>query len=62
MQHLPVLVTISPILLAIQSDRSMHIPTLAKEKDIEINMFVDSGAGGIFIHPKVVIRLRLETK
>lgn len=40
----------------------MHIPALAGEKDVEINMFVDSGAGGIFIHPRVVIRLRLEPK
>lgn len=62
MQHLPVSVTISPVLLAIQSDRFMHIPALAGEKDVEINMFVDSGAGGIFIHPRVVIRLRLESK
>lgn len=61
-QHSPILVTISPVLLAIQSDRSMHIPALAGEKDVKINMFMDSGVGGIFIYPKVVIRLRLESK
>lgn len=40
----------------------MHIPTVAGEKDVEINMFVDSGAGGIFIHPRMAIKLRLESK
>lgn len=58
-QHSPVSVSLAPVLVAERKEESLHIPIMAGKKDVEIKAFIDSGAGGIFIHPRLVIKLQL---
>lgn len=58
-QH-PPSVTLSPVLVGTVRNQIMRIPISLGEKDVETEVLIDSGAGGIFIHPKLAIRLRLE--
>lgn len=39
----------------------MHIPLKVGDKAVEVNVLLDNGAGGRFIHPKFVVRNQLIT-
>ena len=57
----PVSVSLSRTIVGYEQNQCFYVPTQLGEKDVATSAFIDSGAGGIFVHPRLVIRLRLLT-